>query len=311
MAKNKPKVVWKGPAKLKPLLVPIENLDTDPDNENVHPEEQITRLTLLLQQFGQREVLNVYPSPEGRFVIKAGEGRLRAAQVLGWTHLACIDFEGTPEEAAALRISMNQSSKLSYMDELKVAATIREIREGLGGMDQTAAMTAYSTEEMDDILTKLEQASISAEDASEDLGEATPSGEAPSGADMGPGSKPVVSYQLVFDDEDQQKKWYEFVRQLKDQYPKVDTIAGRLMQFIRDEALGIAGKQEIVLGPHGREAYTLGFQQAAEFAYFLDFIRKLKASYGGGGVESDGARLVQFAQAATGGNDGDQEADKE
>ncbi len=57
---------------------------------------------------------------------------------------------------------------------------------------------------------------------------------------------------------------------------------------------------ELVLGAHGREAYALGFQ-AADVAYFLEIILRSKSTYGGG-VESDGSRLVQFMRAATGGS---------
>ena len=69
---------------------------------------------------------------------------------------------------------------------------------------------------------------------------------------------------------------------------------------ISTESSPAAGPAELVLGAHGREAYALGFQ-AADFAYFLEIIRRSKSTYGGG-VESDGSRLVQFMRAATGGS---------
>lgn len=310
-------ILWKGPDKFRPLLVPLDVLEPDPENEKPHTEEQITRLTMAMQNFGQREVINIFrmprPSPNEpvRYHIKGGEARLRAATVLGWTHLAAIDFEGTPEEAAALRISLNQLGAMTKLDELKVASTIRDIREGLGGLDQVAAMTGYSLPEMEEMTEKLNQAAISASEAAEKLGEATPGGaDAPTG-NIGPKGNPVIKYELIFDNEEQQKQWYEFMKGLKGSYPNIDTIAGRVIQFIRDESLGLArapAKAEVVLGAHGREAYTLGFETPVDFAFFLDFNRRLKDTYGGGGVEADGGRVVQFARAATGGSDGqDQE----
>jgi len=43
---------------------------------------------------------------------------------------------------------------------------------------------------------------------------------------------PVISYQLIFDDEDQQDAWFAFVRRLKDMYPNEPTIAARVTKFL-------------------------------------------------------------------------------
>lgn len=68
----------------------------------------------------------------------------------------------------------------------------------------------------------------------------------PSGADgdeeneskgTGLGSAPVVQYNIVFDDELQQSKWYEFLKQLKVRYPDAETIGERISLFLDAEVL--------------------------------------------------------------------------
>ena len=50
----------------------------------------------------------------------------------------------------------------------------------------------------------------------------------------------VLAYNLVFDNEPQQKAWYDFVTLLKARYPDEETIAARVLKFIHDESMGLA-----------------------------------------------------------------------
>jgi hypothetical protein len=51
------------------------------------------------------------------------------------------------------------------------------------------------------------------------------------------GTKAVVQYMLVFDEADQQRRWYDFLRWLRtDSGTKGDTIAERILHFIDDHA---------------------------------------------------------------------------
>lgn len=43
-----------------------------------------------------------------------------------------------------------------------------------------------------------------------------------------------IKYEILFDNEGQQQHFYEFIGKLKGIYPKCETIASRLMQFIED-----------------------------------------------------------------------------
>ena len=52
------------------------------------------------------------------------------------------------------------------------------------------------------------------------------------------GSNPVISYQIIFDDEEQQDRWYQFLKDIKTEYPDHQTTGSRVIQFIRDIADG-------------------------------------------------------------------------
>ena len=46
--------------------------------------------------------------------------------------------------------------------------------------------------------------------------------------------EPIVSYNIIFDDEQQQQKWFDFLKRLKDIYPDDSTLAEKIVQFIEE-----------------------------------------------------------------------------
>lgn len=66
------------------------------------------------------------------------------------------------------------------------------------------------------------------------------------GSDAGPGdpeppslppaSDPAIGFTVVFDDEDQQNAWFEFIKWLRDRYPDLETVAERLTAHLTDTA---------------------------------------------------------------------------
>ena len=43
----------------------------------------------------------------------------------------------------------------------------------------------------------------------------------------------TIQYNIIFDHEEQQADWYNFIKSLKDQYPNAETVAERLQLFLR------------------------------------------------------------------------------
>ena len=52
--------------------------------------------------------------------------------------------------------------------------------------------------------------------------------------------KPIARYDIIFEDEEQLKRWYSFIKGLKAVYPTERMIGGRINQFLVDRELGIA-----------------------------------------------------------------------
>jgi hypothetical protein len=44
----------------------------------------------------------------------------------------------------------------------------------------------------------------------------------------------IIQYNIVFDDEQQQDKWFEFVRILKEKFPDAETIGERIAYFVNE-----------------------------------------------------------------------------
>jgi hypothetical protein len=49
---------------------------------------------------------------------------------------------------------------------------------------------------------------------------------------------PIASYVLVFETEEQLKRWYAFIKELKSVYPAERTIGGRVNTFLLDRLAG-------------------------------------------------------------------------
>lgn len=70
-------------------LVPIGELELNPNNRNLHPPEQIKRLAQILEYQGWRYCVKV--SNQTGFVT-SGHGRIEAARLNGWTEIP-VDYQ--------------------------------------------------------------------------------------------------------------------------------------------------------------------------------------------------------------------------
>lgn len=134
---------WKGNPALEALLVPITGLALDPDNARSHGERDTDAIAQSLRRFGQQKPVVV----RGDGVVLAGNGRLVAARMLGWTHLAVLPSTLTAETAAAYAIADNRTAELSTWDEPSLLDTLQSIQ----GTDGPATVEAlgFSEDDMD------------------------------------------------------------------------------------------------------------------------------------------------------------------
>ncbi len=114
---------WSGAAALRPLLVPVGSLCEDPANVRIHPDRNLAAIEASLRRFGQQVPLVV----DAAGVVRAGNGRLRAARALGWTHVAAIRSDLAPVDLVAYAIADNRTAELAEWDYTKLQATLGEL----------------------------------------------------------------------------------------------------------------------------------------------------------------------------------------
>lgn len=139
--------------------------------------------------------------------ILVGNHRWQAAQAVGLKKVPVIYVDVDDTQARKILLADNKTADISVYDDTALAAILSDLSEQLDG-------TGWTNDELDDLLAKV---AMEADD--------TP----PERKGLG---NPIVQYAIVFDSEEQQQKWYAFLRWLKTQYPDAETNAARLTSFL-------------------------------------------------------------------------------
>jgi hypothetical protein len=116
---------------LLPFAVPLVELNEDPENPRQHPEENLEAIAQSLEEFGADVPIVVQKSG---MIVRKGNGRLKAARRLGWTHLPCLVIDEPRLRAAARAIADNRTSETSRWSEPVLAHLLREFQEAGGGL---------------------------------------------------------------------------------------------------------------------------------------------------------------------------------
>jgi len=109
---------------LRPLAVPLDSLVPDPINARTHDERNLDAIRGSLAAYGQRKPVVVNRRTG---VVAAGNGTLRAALALGWTHLTAVFVDDDPLTATGFAIADNRTAELAGWDEgilLKLLAEV-------------------------------------------------------------------------------------------------------------------------------------------------------------------------------------------
>jgi len=111
-------------------MVPLADLQLDPDNERVHSERNLSALAASLDRFGQQK-----PVIAGAdLLVRAGNGMVQAARSLGWEELAVYITGLEGSEAAAYRVADNRTSDLSFWDMEKLTDQLQQFQEEGDGL---------------------------------------------------------------------------------------------------------------------------------------------------------------------------------
>lgn len=128
------------------LAVPIKNLVPDASNVRKHGERSISSIRASLSKFGQRKPIIVQ---KDGMVVRAGNGTLEAAKLLGWTHVAAVVIDDDNLTATQYAIADNRTAELSEWDWQDLGQTLRE----LGDVpDLDLAELGWDTHEVENLL---------------------------------------------------------------------------------------------------------------------------------------------------------------
>jgi DNA modification methylase len=131
---------------LRPLAIRCSSLNPDPDNARLHSDENIQSIMESLAAFGQDQPLVVQ---EQGMIVRKGNGRLVAAQRLGWEWIAALIVDEDDVAAAARAIADNRTAELASWDEEKLAQLLKSIREA-GQID--LEVTGFSQADIEQLL---------------------------------------------------------------------------------------------------------------------------------------------------------------
>lgn len=192
-------------------LCRIDTLTHDPRNSRLHDDRNLESIRNSLERFGQQKPIVV--DKDG--VVVAGNGTLTAAAELGWTEISCVRTGLGNQEAVAYAIADNRTSDLADWD-------LEQLQTSLDSLDPDLLdYTGF------DILDRA-QFSMGGLDEGE-------GSDVQSGQDK-PQRQAVIQYAIIFDDDGQQKVWFDFLRGLKAKYPSEVTIAERIVRFIEESS---------------------------------------------------------------------------
>lgn len=207
------------PQKMRIEQVAIGKLRGYARNSRRHTDAQVQAIAASIRRFGF--TAPILAQPDGTVI--AGHGRLEAARLVGLKRVPVIRLAHlTAEEARAYLIADNRLAEMASWDTELLHSELAELAklEANPGLDALG----YSEAELSKMIGK----------AGDPGGGKTQ--EKSRGGKGGLGN-PVISYTLVFDTEEQQTRFYSFLRWLR-AGTQGDTIAQRLDAYIA--SLGVA-----------------------------------------------------------------------
>lgn len=195
-------------------LADIKNAEYNPRTITAKAREG---LRASLRRFGNVQTV-VINKRTGNLV--GGHQRVALMREAGETHTRAIIVDLPPKEERALNVALNSTKITGQFDEERLTEILTEIQDDDPDL--------FRDLNLDDLLA--------IPDLGDDLD--SPTDDEPKEK---PELHPVISYQIVFDTEEQQEKWYDLLVQLRSWYPHLETNGARIAKYA-EEAL-VAAKE--------------------------------------------------------------------
>ncbi|RJO69793.1 hypothetical protein D5S18_28240 [Nocardia panacis] len=142
--------------------------------------------------------------------VLAGNHTMQAAISLGWDKIDVHWVDCDHDRAKKIVLADNRLADKGRYDIAALTDLLQDVADLEG--------TGYTEDELNAMLDQLEPQDPDLLDDKPGLG------------------NPVISYNLIFDDEQQQDVWFEFTKWLKRTYSDKDTVAERLTEYLEATA---------------------------------------------------------------------------
>ena len=126
----------------------LAELSTDPANARKHGPRNIDTIVGSLRRFGQQKPIVIDSSG----VVRAGNGTLEAARLLGWETIDAIRTDLKGSEATAYAIADNRTAELAEWDDDILAATLQGL---VTDDEELLALAGFDQAELDALLNEI------------------------------------------------------------------------------------------------------------------------------------------------------------
>jgi len=190
----------------------IERLQPYDKNAREHSPEQVAQIAASITEFGFLNPILV-DSNDG---IIAGHGRLSAAKELALDEVPVVVLDHLTEaqKKAYILVDNKLAENASWNEEL-----LQQEIVSLNLQDYDISVLGWDEDEIREIMEF---------DAA--FGEGEGEGEG-----RGLGGEPVIQYNIIFDNEQQQQIWFDFIKDLKKNQTDGITIAEKIVNFIQEK----------------------------------------------------------------------------
>ena len=190
----------------------LERLKPYDNNAREHSPEQVAQIAASITEFGFLNPILV-DSNDG---IVAGHGRLSAARELALDVVPVVVLDQLTEaqKKAYILVDNKLAENASWNEEL-----LQEEIVALNLQDFDISILGWDEDEIREIM-----------EYDSAFGEGDGDGES-----RGLGGEPVIQYNIIFDNEQQQQIWFDFLKDLRQSQPDDTTIAEKIINFIEEK----------------------------------------------------------------------------
>jgi hypothetical protein len=250
---------------LADLALPLDVIEALPGNPRVG---NVDAIAASYEEFGQLKPVVVHPNGDGTYTVVAGNHQVEACRRLGWSHIAAVQMTEDQQRAVAFALVDNRVSDLGKTDQEALRDMLEEVVEVYPELFDAVGWDDFEIAALESTVSSYSEVGSGAStgyvppvllsqpgepmpqqtaDVVMDEGdEESARFVAPAGIDQRSAAiggstttgqagtkKTSFQYTLVFDNADQMKRWWDFLRWLRgDAGYDGETIAGKLMSFI-------------------------------------------------------------------------------